>query len=417
MTERKLRPLWPLGFAVHAVAATLVLAIVLSSTSARWGLPYQDWMATSSAFMLQLGIAGPVSAAAAAYIAWRLCPRDRIFAHRLSGRPTWQVLWRHLSLLCGWCLGAYIVALAPLVVLTAARATDGGPDLRLILTGAVGLVAYAVLGYTTGAVFGSFLAVPVAFAVGMAVTVVGTSEMSPLSPVLSAAVNVGQRPAFALLLLRLVVILLVGVALLYVADSFIGGARRAPFAAVAMLVAAGGFVAVTARDQPRLRVDQANPPAVCTTDRTVQICVHRGHRKQLNEVRSGAARTLGAYGADSTYRVWDDALRGGSRPGTSYLWISADPAYVGEADLVAQDLAGQLVPSEACVKRDGLQLPTEVEQLYTYLQTWLSQGGRVDPAYDYPHLRRLGRTGLQRWLHEHRGQLDECTVDLSTLPR
>jgi hypothetical protein len=413
-----MRRLWPLGVWPLLVPSVLIILVVLSGTSTMWAWPYQDWLATSSAFMSQLAVPGPVAAAAAAYYASRITGPGRIFALRPGGRPPAQVMRRHLTQLLATFLGSYLLGLAPVLFLSVVEADSGHLSIGVAATGLAALAAFTLLGYAAGTSIRSFVAVPVAFVLSLAIVVIGTTGSNFLSPVPSFPFAIGDVPASALIVVRFVVLILVAIACLALGSARLLNSRRPPAVTSVAAVVIVAFVVLVNQRPPDVSTLETHPPRVCERSDGVEFCVHQGHRQQLNAVAAAARPVLQAYGreADKDWHVYDAAMSGQSQEVSDILWVGVAPAY-NESDVVTSDLVGQLVPTDACTKRYGFQLPTEVEALYTYLQTWLREGGDIQGGYDYTYFQKLDRQGMQAWFAVHERELATCNVALQDLPQ
>lgn len=413
-----MRRFWPLGIWPLLGPAVVIFLVVLSGSSAMWGWPYQDWSATSSAFMLQLAVAGPIAAGASAYYASRIVGPGKIFTSRPGARPSIQVLRRHLTLLTTWFIGAFVAAFMPTLLQSILNADSGHLNVLVALTGVVGLAVFILLGYALGAALHSFISVPVAFVGSLAIVVLGTTATIVLSPVPAFPFAIGDVPGAFLLWVRLIVMALLATGCLVFASSAIEGSRRIPLVSILALVLVVGFVALVKVRPPDVRALDPHPPTVCDSGSHTRVCVHSGHQRQLKIVERAAKPILSAYGPPpfGQWQVYDAALAGSARKGDHILWVGVAPEN-SENGVVQSDLVGQLVPVDECANKYGFQLPTQVEQLYSYLSAWLQNDGHRPDEYHYPHFRTLNRLEMQAWLAEHRAQLIACTVNLKTLPR
>ena len=199
-----MRRWWPLGPLPLLVSGVLVFGVVLSGTYGMLSWPWQEWARTSSQFMWQLAITGPIAASAATYYAGRVTPPSRIFAQRSSARPASAVMRRHLGLLLATVLGAYILGFVPLLVLTAINAQYGGPDGFVIFTGLCGLATATVLGYLIGVWSRTAVMASLSFVLLLGVTMIGTTSLSALSPVPSHVATLSEHAAYPLLFYRLI---------------------------------------------------------------------------------------------------------------------------------------------------------------------------------------------------------------------
>ena len=398
----------------------LIFAVVLSATFAMWEWPYQEWTRTSSQFVWQLALVGPIAAAAATFYAGRVTAPSRIFALRSARRPPWHVLARHLSLLAGSHLAGYLLALAPLVVVTVTKSQYGRADFLVIATGLVALLCATVAGYLIGVWGRSAVLAPLSFVLLLGVSVAGTSGLTPLSPVPEKVLVLGQESSEPLLVFRLV--LLVSLILLFVQLTITllrSVSRVPPLQALTALPFIVLLVVVAVlRPAPEVSSYQRNPPRECVARSGTEYCVHAGHRGQLPAFVAAAEPVIQAYGSrpERARRVYDRALFGNLVPGHDMvIWPSLEPynsVGAGVADVVASSLAG----TNTCVIRHGFTPPQDVIDFNGYFFTWLRNGGRP-PSGDYNPFQNVPAPTVQRWIEAHETEIASCTIDLRGLPR
>lgn len=415
---RGLRLLWPLGPVPLLVTGALVLGVTLVGTVDMQSWAFQEWERTSSEFMWQLALAGPVAAAGATYYAGRLSAPTRVFAVRPGGRPAAAVLRRHLLLLLGAVLGGYALALAPLLWTTAGAAQSGGPDLLSMTTGVVGLVVAVLLGYLVGAWGRTAVLAPATFVGVLGLSVVGTTGLSRLSPVPERVLALGERPSAPLFAFRLAVLVLLAAVAVALAHSLLAtGRRQVPRALLPALLVLAAALTVPALRQPGVSSYDPDPPTVCRESAGVEYCVHAGHRAQLEEFVAGGTGVVRTWGSapERVRLVHERALLGTGRPGQQVVRPSIEP-YLSVAPQVAVDVAAVLVGTEACFARYGAEVPPDVQDFTGELSDWLLTGATEDGSATRQPFRGAAPGDVQRWLAEHDADVATCSADLSSLP-
>ncbi|MEU5950511.1 hypothetical protein ABZ793_33920 [Micromonospora sp. NPDC047465] len=420
MSEAHMRRLWPLGPIPLLVPGALIFGVVLSATSGMYSWPYQEWTRTSSEFMWQLAITGPIAAAAATYYAGRVTPASRIFAQRSSARPVSSILNRHLGLLLSSHLIGYVLAFVPLLVLTAGKAQYGGPDVLVSLTGLVGLATATVLGYLTGVWSRTALMGSLSFVLLLGLTIVGTTGTSALSPVPTRVLTLGEQASRPLLIYRLIFLAIVTLAAAQISLALLRStSRKPPLAALVAVPVVMLFALGPSLRQPAVSVYQADAPRTCTTKAGVEYCVHEGHRRQLAAFVEGGSEVVTAYGfaPERARRIYDRALLGTAKPNQLVIWPSLNPANHVEGP-VASEVASSLAGTAACVKRYGFHFPPDIANFNSYFYSWLRSAG-IAPQYSdgYNPFKNVSLPAVQAWIKDHDQQIMTCTVDLDALPK
>ncbi|MFG3702318.1 hypothetical protein ACGF5C_31190 [Micromonospora sp. NPDC047620] len=396
----------------------LIFGVVLSGTYDMFSWPYQEWTRTSSEFMWQLAITGPIAAAAATYYAGRLTPPSRIFAQRSSARPVSAILNRHLCLLLSSHLIGYVLAFVPLLVLTAGKAQHGGPDILVILTGLVGLATATVLGYLTGIWSRTAVMSSLSFVLLLGVTVIGTTGMSALSPVPTHVLTLGEQASRPLLIYRLIFLAIVSLAAAQISLALLRStSRKPPLAALVAVPMVMLFALGPSLRQPTVSVYRADAPRACTAKAGVEYCVHEGHRRQLVAFVTGGSEVVAAYGfaPERARRIYDRALLGTAAPNELVIWPSLSPANRVEG-AVASEVAHSLAGTDACIKRYGFRFPPDIANFNAYFFNWLRGAGTAPLHSDYNPFKDVPLAAVQRWIETHDRQVETCTVDLNTLP-
>lgn len=411
--------LWPLGPLPLVVPALLIFVLVFSSTAPMLSWPYQEWTRTTSQFLAQFAIAGPIAAAAGAYYAGRITAPSRLFAQRWSVRPPAVIMRRHLGLLVTALLLGYGAGLLPLLIRTVQDAEYGYPDPLALLTGFVGVSVSVCFGYLVGVWARTAVLAPVALAAVLAFAALGFTEQSLLSPAPPFQVPLGQSFQQSLLAFRLAWFVVLAVAILAITSDLLGslGRRPRPSSMIAVALVVAGAVAVTLRT-PALIKYSADPPRLCRVVDGVEYCVHAGHRSQLPDVIASSRKVMAAYGLtpERVLRIYDRSLQGLAPQGAG-TWVDVQPD-TPVSSSVPQSVAAGLVSTDACFERYPAGLPDDVQAFYPMLTDWLVRGGEDAPSStaDDP-FRGVSRESVQTWLRANDRALVDCTVDLTTFPR
>lgn len=419
MTDRRL-PLGPWPIVIPSLAIT---GAVLLGTLPKLAWPFQEWVRTSAEFHQQNAFAAPIAAAAATYYAGRLTPPHRIFAPPYAERAGLATVVRHLTVLVGTFLTAYLVGLVPLVVETIGEAQYGRPAPLVMLTGFLGLTAATAAGYAIGVVGRTSLLAPVSFVLMFGVTVLGTGgdTFSALAPVLHISPPLGSVQTLPFVTYRIVFLLTSSLAIALVSANVLRRHRDnrrmpspralAPLALVALL-AVPPLV-----NTPALFAFESNPPRVCEVRAEVEYCVHAGHRTQLADMVAAVKPVVERYGSASGLQVYDEALRGvyvtfenrQDAYALGIVWYPVQPQLaVNRATvLVSNALSGLAACRMDQVRGDSYRLATD-------LARWLSASGSAD---EEPNAFR-GRSAeaMRSWISRNRESITTCSLTGADLP-
>lgn len=404
---------WPLGWVPLALAGGLVLAVTLAGTWSMTGWRFQEWERTSSQFLLQLAVTAPLAAAAGTYYAGRVTPPSRIFAQRLRNRAGRAVVVRHLGLLTAAVVAGYLAGLTPMVVWTWRAGAWGHLDAPTVLTGVLALVAATATGYLLGALGRSAVLAPVAFALVLGVVVLGSADVTPLSPVPAVTETLGFIPSRPLQAFRIIVFLFVTAWAISWSTDLLNGVSRRPRGPAlmlgAVLVVAGMVPTVR---PPTVRLPVTDAPRECTTEGGVEYCVHPGHRAELAALVQGGRPVLQAYGfvPARAARVYDLALAGSEYTAEPVVWVGMEPSGRTE-DEAAGATAAVLIGDEACLDRYQGQVPGQVSDGQGALRTWLAEGGQVPVDDRESPLAGKDREQMQAWIRARDAELAGCAVD------
>ncbi|MGH3623982.1 MAG: hypothetical protein ACRDQ5_19700, partial [Sciscionella sp.] len=404
----------------------VIFLVTLFSTSGMWNWRYQEWVQTSQQFHEQLILIAPFAAAAATYCACRLTGPTRIFAQPCAVRSGAPVVRRHLGLLGGWFLLAYLLGLAPLVVLTVLRAEAEGPDLLAMLTGLAGLAAVIGIGYLVGVVTGSAWPAPFVFVVMFVIlqaTAYYHDTFAAVDPVIHFDATLGRTEAVPITLYRLAFFLLVVVVTAVLAARALTRSRRvtipSPGAAALLILVAAGIV-VPMVWTPALLAEETNPSTVCQRSSRLTYCVHAGHRSELATLRATAADVFRVSGPPppSVRRVRDAAL---ATPGDDLLaadtvWVHLYPGESTRQDTlpaVADAVAGVNI----CTARYGVTTSVpQSEQLASNLASAIQQRAGYPGAVAPTRFDRMTPAQFRNWVAAHRPAIAACGLTTQQMP-
>lgn len=429
---------WPLGPAAVVAPAVLIVAVVLVMTWPMLGWPYPLWVQTSAQFHQQFTWAGLVAGTAACWYASQLHPADRIWTQPRAPRLGAPIVTRHLTVLVSWYVGAYLLALIPLVVATIVHGGIGTPDPLAMLSGVLAMVAAVMLGYALGTAVPSMVMVPITAAAFYALLVVGNAggdSYAVVAPVLHLEPELGQRESLALVVFRIAVFVAVAVAAAGLATRCLHrlatGASQVwrRLADAAMYVAVPlVLVVVSLIQRPALFTVDERPAAVCETQRGIRYCVNVEHRPRLAALIDTVDPILARYGAtpdDVVTQVWDQSLAFG--PIDIDIARTLQIAWLDPDGVIETDIPGALAGIYSCSL--GSSADTTAPELSAHSDT--EEQGRELENVPGDILRFLTEpteppsgafAGMsvpeaQRWLAQHQQRLHTCTLTAEELPQ
>lgn len=419
---------WPLGVGVLLGPAVLVVAATMFTSYEQWGYPYQDWVYTSLQFHEQLLLAGPIAAAAATYYGGRLVRAGRLFAQPCAVRAGGPVVVRHLVTLCGTFLVAYLIGLAPLVVLTIMYAQAGGPVFAGVVTGLLGMIMLTTLGYGIGAITGSAWLTPLTLVlafVGVQSTAYAYDKFAAVDPVTNFAFTLGRVPAWPITGYRIAFFVFVTIAIAVVAARAARHQRRLHLpSAVSMglFVLLVTAVVVPAITQPAIATEEIDPPQVCTDREGIEYCVHSGHRDELDTMVDTAATLFRFAGGppDGVTKVRDTSLNA-SRDDASAsdtIWVHLAPLNPTRK-VTSQYVVLTLSGIQACWdKYPGAQITPEPMRIQHDLAAALSikEGSAAWGAEFETDFTSLSIEELADWFSQHRTVIENCELTEQDLP-
>lgn len=408
------RAWWPLGPASVMVPAGAILVVVLTMTWHQLSWPHPLWVQTSAEFHQQFALAGIIAASSACWFATVVHAKDRIWMRPRAPRLGLAAATRHLTALVCWFVGAYLVALTPLVVSTVGGL--GTPDPLAMISGVLAMVAATALGYALGAAVPSVVMVPLVAIGFYALLIVGEvngERFATVAPALFIEPDLGERESLPLLAFRIalfVVIAAAATAMAAAAMTRVNRWRSAAAGAVYLLLPAA-LITVSLVRQPVVYVTDAERPALCEEHRGIRYCVHAENQPRLAELVRDIDQVIERFGTKPANidQVWDRALT--SRPayvdqahGIEIAWLEPD----GTMDsYVAMDAAGIYACDNDDLQNRSEDLMFIPSDVGTYLET-----GEIAGT-----LSGMSVSEIRAWLAKYQVQLQTCTLTEDQLPR
>jgi hypothetical protein len=170
----------------EAVAAVLLIALVTAaSTADQFSWEPSSWT-TASASLRQSVL--PTAPILATWAAWTARIRQTAACGPVPARGYGAIVRRQLGVLLLCAEAGLLLGLAPVVIRTAVRATVGGPDYLVLLSGAVEQASWVTIGYLVGAV--------VAYPYSLAAVGLGTVVVLVLMPGVGVELAGSSRPYY-----------------------------------------------------------------------------------------------------------------------------------------------------------------------------------------------------------------------------
>lgn len=395
--------------------ALAIIIVVLGMTWSMLGWPYPLWVQTSAQFHQQFTWAGLIAATSACWYATVLHAKDRIWAQPHAPRLGTPAAVRHLITLVCWFVGAYLVALLPLVVST--MDGIGTPDPLAMLSGVLAMIAATTLGYALGTLIPSAVMVPLVAVGCYALLVAGGTQgerLAAVAPVLYLDPELGQHESLPLLMFRVALFAVLTVAAAGLAARAM--TRTQPWRLVVYLAVPAALVAAALVRRPAVFVADAHPPTTCTEQRGIRYCVHVENRPRLAELVRSTDPVIVRFGTKPANidQIWDQSLT--AQPidaerarGVELAWLEPDGTIQSD---IATTAAGVYAcafaePSPIRSEEDTERLTQAAIDLSEYLTTGALTGT----------LSTLSARDVQRWLARHQDQLHACTLTPDQLPR
>lgn len=404
---------WPLGPYSVAVPAVAIIAVVVGMTWSRLGWPYPLWTQTSAQFHQQFALAGLIAGTASCWYATVPHAKDRIWMRPDAPRLGAPAVRRHLTTLISWFVGAYLVALSPVVVATLVNGGIGRPDPLVMLSGVLAMVAAVAVGYAAGTVAPTIAIVPV-IAIGFyALLVAGNvrgEPMAAVAPVLWFEPQLGERESLPLLVFRSALFVSVALAAIALATRAMARVRaRQVLVDVAVCLAVPAALVIIALLRPPVVYIADAPTSSCVERREIRYCVHSDHSSRLGALVQLVDPVIVRFGTkpDNLDEVWDQALTYRRPPDNERI------------DMVRLQPDGSMVPG-AAITAAGIYACTWQEEPDTRQERLLALSSDV---YEYLETGRpsgslasMSVTEVQQWLAKHQKQLHDCTLTEDQLP-
>lgn len=306
----------------------------------------------------------------------------------------------------GTCAGV-----APMLWKTARTATDGSPQLSVIIVFFGFFLASCTLGMAVAAIFRSLVAVPVAavigFMWGQTANYFGDDYIliAPFRPYpqdpgqfLSVPVSVGNI-VFAVVAIGA----LLGVTRMLTntpVNWTLAGA-----CAVILTVTVGGSVVLAEKKNTPLWGLEAQPPRECRELRGADVCVHRAHLKDLDDISTHVESVLHNYGESHPSRlvlIDSSLLLAPRKLAKEVVIIRFTP---GETNGMGIQLAQHLTSFWACANKPG-SAGTDIS---AKLQDWLVLGPRgANPE----HTRKV----MWNYIRNNQQAIAECRATPESWP-
>jgi len=289
-----------------------------------------------------------------------------------------------LALLCGGAWVAWVVGLAPLVVVTGARATSGGPDTLVAAGSLTVLTAFVSVGYLAGCLLPRPWASAVAGAgTFLSVAISGTNG-TPTAPVWPFGVVAGLAESTTVAVFRVIffgaVMALAGTAAAWWLRERGLALTLSTALGLSVVLAPVAIVAQMANaDSPSLVAQDTAAEPACNRSGSVTVCVHPARKVLLPELTAAVGRisaVLGPVPLPFT-RVVDSALWPEEGPDVMVMNLQDDSDQW--LDWAINDLAGRISGSDAC-PRGASSASQEAHTVALGVGMWLA-----------------GQAGASRW--------------------
>lgn len=407
---------WPLGLYPFVVPAVAIIAVVVGMTWPRLSWPHPLWVQTSAQFHQQFAFAGMIAGTAACWYATVMHAKDRIWMRPGAPRSGAPAVSRHLATLVCWFVGAYLVALAPLVVSTQITGGLGEPDLLVMLSGVLAMFAAVALGYALGTVAPTIAVVPVVAIGFYALLVAGNlagEPMAGIAPVLWFEPQLGERESLPLLMFRIALFVSVAVACVALAARAMTRVRAwRSLVDVAVCLAVPAMLVTVSLLRPPVVYTAAPPTSTCVERRDIRYCVHSEHASRLDELVGRVDPVIARFGTkpDNLDEVWDQALTYDKSldleraERIDLVWLQPDGTMEPNAAAIA---AGQYACEWQGEFDDRQERIADLEwNIQGYLETGIREGS----------LATMSVSEVQGWLATHQKQLHSCALTADQLP-
>ena len=418
---------WPLGPASVLIPAGGIIVVVAVMTWPMLGWPYPQWVRVSAEFHQQFTWAGLIAGTASCWHATTLHPRDRIWNQPAAPRLGGPAVIRNLTLLTGWFVGAYLVALLPLVVSTAVTGGVGTADPLAMLSGVVAMVAAVALGYALGVLVPSPVMVPIVAAGFYALLVAGNAggeRFAAVAPVLYFEPELGQRESLPLLVVRIAVFVALGIAAAGLATRTLR--RRAAGTArpwrtigdiAAYLAVPVALIAASLIRQPVVFTPDGEPAAACADKRGIRYCVHADNQPRLAALVGTVDPVIARYGTkpDNVDQVWDQALS--LRPIDADIAARLDVAWLHPDGTIQTEIASTVAGLYGCAfAAPDVQAQWTEDEMEQITQVALDLTDYLSTGTPVGHFASMPAPDIQRWIAQHQQQLQTCVLTPDEFP-
>ncbi|MFC4859173.1 hypothetical protein [Actinophytocola glycyrrhizae] len=403
------------------------------------GWPHPLWVQTSAQFHQQFTWAGLIAGTAACWYAVQFHQVDRIWVQPRAPRLGAPVVVRHLTVLVCWWVGAYVVALVPLVVATLASGGVGAPDPLVMVSGVLAMMAAVMLGYALGTVLPALVMVPITAAGFYALLVVGHAagdSYAVVAPVLFLEPELGQRESPVLVVFRIAVFVAVAVAGAGLAIRCLhrvqaGLANRtgqrwrraadiAMYAAVPAVLITGSVI-----QRPAVFAVDEQPLAVCEVHREIRYCVHTDQQARLPALIDSVDPVIARYGTtpDVLTQVWDQSLAFG--PIDVDVARTLQIAFLKPNGAIETDIPGALAGIYSCAYANASNdngdgdgggtgaEPGRVADVPGDVLRFLAEPDEPPSGV----FAGMPVADVQTWIRQHQQQLHTCTLTARDLPQ
>ncbi len=407
---------WPLGPCSVVVPAVAIVAVVVGMTWPRLDWPYPLWTQTSAQFHQQFAFAGLIAGTAACWYATVLHTKDRIWTSPAAPRLGAPAATRHVTTLTCWFVGAYLVALTPLVVSTAVHGGIGAPDPLVMLSGVLAMAAAVAVGYAAGTVVPAIATVPVVALGFYALLVAGNisgEPMAAVAPHLWMEPSLGDRESLPLVVFRVALFLAVAVATAMLAARAVARLQiRRSLVDVVVCLAVPALLVAFSLARPPVAYTSEPRVASCVEQREIRYCVHQDNTPRLGDLIRVVDPVIDRFGTkpSNVDEVRDQALfdtLNGFDGSDGRVLVDLAPD-----GTMWTDIAWTVSGSDAChwegEYTDFQNLISALESdIYDYLASGTPSGS----------LASMSVPEVQQWLARHQEQLHSCTLTEDQLPK
>jgi len=425
LAQRVRKSWWPLGPASLLMPAITIVVVTVATTGPMLRWPYPLWVQTSAQFHQQATWAGLIAGTSACWYATVLHPQDRIWAQPQAPRMGHLAVTYHLTTLIGWLVGAYLVALLPLVVSTVIAGGIGASDPLAMSSGVFAMVAAVAVGYTAGTVMPSKVTVPIVAAGFYALLVIGSAggeRYATVTPALYREPELGQRESLPLQVFRIALFILITAAAASLAGKSLNRTATSTTQLWPRIIDVGthalapiALVAISLIHPPVVFATDNQPASSCTKQHAIRYCVHANNQPRLADLVRAVDPIIVRFGTkpDNLDQIWDQALT--LHPINADLAHSLDIVWLNPDGTIQTQVAATIAGIHACshIASDDRRSEKDIERLTqatTDISNYLTTGTAVGTLSAMP------AADIQQWIAEHQQQLHTCTLTPDQLP-